>query len=215
MEDAASTTTTGEAPLSDGPVFDAEQEVRFALVLYGGASLAIYMYGIAEEFLHLVRSTAPKERVADTGMAGALAYSEPESTEAVYRKLGQLLPFGPSSTAGGRVRTRFVVDVISGTSAGGINGVCLAKALANGTSLAGLKKVWLNDGDIGVLVADRRSAYEDDAMQTLVEGLADPFDAKSLLNADRMLMRLITAFGEMDAPDPGAFRRSSTNSTSG
>ena len=160
MEDAASTTTTGEAPLSDGPVFDAEQEVRFALVLYGGASLAIYMYGIAEEFLHLVRSTAPKERVADTGMAGALAYSEPESTEAVYRKLGQLLPFGPSSTTGGRVRTRFVVDVISGTSAGGINGVCLAKALANGTSLAGLKKVWLNDGDIGVLVADRRSAYD-------------------------------------------------------
>ena len=68
----------------------------------------------------------------------------------------------------GPVRTRFVVDVISGTSAGGINGVCLAKALANGTSLAGLKKLWLNDGDIGVLVADRRSAYEDDAMQTLV-----------------------------------------------
>ena len=58
------------------------------------------------------------------------------------------------------MRTRFVVDVISGTSAGGINGVCLAKALANGTTLAGLKQLWLNDGDIGVLVNDRRSVYE-------------------------------------------------------
>ena len=47
------------------PVFDAGQEVRFAAVLYGGSSLAIYMYGIAEEFLRLVRSTAPAERVAD------------------------------------------------------------------------------------------------------------------------------------------------------
>jgi patatin-related protein len=184
------------------PVFDAEQEVRFAVVLYGGASLAIYMYGIAEEFLRLVRSTAPAERVADTGMAGPLAYPEPESTEAVYRKLGQLLPFGPGSSSGGRVRTRFVVDVISGTSAGGINGVCLAKALANGTSLAGLKRLWLNDGDIGVLVNDRRSAYEDDAMRQLVEGLSADVEAKSLLNADRMLMRLITAFGQMDAPAP-------------
>src|SRR4051812_4514426 len=153
------------------PVFDAEQEVRFAAVLYGGASLAIYMYGIAEEFLRLVRSTAPAERVAETGMAGPLAFPEPESTEAVYRKLGQLLPFGPGSTGGGRVRTRFVVDVISGTSAGGINGVCLAKALANGTTLAGLKRLWLNDGNIGVLVNDRRSAYEDDEMRQLVEGL--------------------------------------------
>ena len=107
--------------------------------------------------------------------------------------------------------------MISGTSAGGINGVCLAKALANGTSLASLKKVWLNDGDIGVLVADRRSAYEDDAMQEpWSEDWTDPFDARSLLNADRMLMRLITAFlsTRWTHRSPGS-RRSSTSSTSG
>ncbi len=38
-------------PLSAGrepaPAFDAEQEIRFALVMYGGVSLAIYIYGIA------------------------------------------------------------------------------------------------------------------------------------------------------------------------
>ena len=35
------------------------QEIRFAVVLYGGVSLAIYMNGIAQELLHLVRATAP------------------------------------------------------------------------------------------------------------------------------------------------------------
>ena len=83
--------------------------MRFAVVLYGGASLAIYMYGIAEEFLHLVRSTAPAERAAEAGVAGELALPEPESTEAVYRKLGQLLPFGPAldaATAGAHALRR-------------------------------------------------------------------------------------------------------------
>jgi patatin-related protein len=201
-EHRAVETVETEKQTVESPVFDPEQEVRFAVVLYGGASLAIYMYGIAEEFLHLVRATAPAERVSDTGMAGTLAYPTPESTEAVYRRLGQLLPLGPAASGDGAVRTRFVVDVISGTSAGGINGVCLAKALANGSSLAGLKNLWQNDGNIGVLVADRRSAYEDDAEQTLVAGLKAPFEAKSVLNADRMLMRLVKAFDDMDAEDP-------------
>jgi patatin-related protein len=189
-----------EAGGSKAPRFDPEQEVRFAVVLYGGASLAIYMYGIAEELFRLVRSTAPKVRPA--GASDELAYETPQSTEEVYREIATMLPFGPSPSDGTRVRTRFVVDVIAGTSAGGINGVCLAKALANGSSLEGLRKLWLNDGDIGVLVADRRSAYEDAAMQTLVDGLQADFEAKSVLNADRMLMRLISAFREMDAPDP-------------
>jgi len=35
------------------------QEIRFATVLYGGSSLAVYMNGVAQELLRLVRSTAP------------------------------------------------------------------------------------------------------------------------------------------------------------
>ena len=157
--------------MSDGPVFDAEQEVRFALVLYGGASLAIYMYGIAEEFLHLVRATAPEP--ADPGWRARSPIPRPRAPRRSTASSGRWC-LGPVRRRG-RVRTRFVVDVISGTSAGGINGVCLAKALANGTTVAGLKKIWLNDGDIGGLINDRRSVYEDDARQTLVRGLADPF----------------------------------------
>ena len=141
--------------MSDGAGFDAEQEVRFALVLYGGVSLAIYMYGIAEEFLHLVRSTAPKERVAERAWRARSPIPSPRAprrsiassaTAAIRRE------FRPPRARAHALRGRRDL----GHLGRGINGVCLAKALANGTSLAGLKKVWLNDGDIGGLFNDRR-----------------------------------------------------------
>ncbi len=71
------------------PPFD--QEIRFALVMYGGVSLAIYMNGVTQEFLHLVRATS---------------VDSPTGTAAVYRELAEI------------VRARFVVDIASGTSAG-------------------------------------------------------------------------------------------------
>src|SRR5258708_23279435 len=99
----------------DGP----EQEIRFAVVLYGGVSLAIYINGVAQELLRLVRSSAEDKL---------------EGTERVYREISQLLALGrePGTDAGDKKtpKARFVVDIISGTSAGGINGVALAKALA-------------------------------------------------------------------------------------
>ncbi len=36
------------------------REVRFATVMYGGVSLAIYINGVAHELFRLVRSTAPR-----------------------------------------------------------------------------------------------------------------------------------------------------------
>ena len=46
-----------------------------------------------------------------------------------------------------------VVDVIAGTSAGGINGICLAKALAHDLSLDGFRDLWFDRGDIDGLLA--------------------------------------------------------------
>jgi patatin-related protein len=200
------TTATDPAPTApgDAPAFDAEQEIRFALVLYGGVSLAIYMYGVVEELQHLVRATAPARRDSVGGAPGALAFPEPESTESVYRRIARMLP-AKGATPEEPVRTRFVVDIISGTSAGGINGVCLAKALANGTSLAALERLWLTEGDIGVLINDSLSAYEDGG-RTPIAGLSPNARPKSLLNSDRMLLKLASAIATMDAPeaDPGA-----------
>lgn len=37
------------------------KEVRFAVVMYGGVSLAIYINGVAQGLFHLVSATAPAE----------------------------------------------------------------------------------------------------------------------------------------------------------
>jgi patatin-related protein len=55
------------------------------------------------------------------------------------------------------VRTDVVVDVIAGTSAGGINGVYLAKALARDLNQDALRDLWLGHADIKLLLdAPRR-----------------------------------------------------------
>src|SRR4051794_31098671 len=129
------------------PEFTPTQEVRFALVMYGGSSLCIYLNGVAPEFLHLVRATAPATPMS-SNPAGVLPLDDDAGTEGVSRKLGQLLSYGdmPRSVPpaeGDPITTRFVVDIISGSSAGGINGVYLAKALCNDQDIGPLKNLWV------------------------------------------------------------------------
>ena len=93
-----------------------DKELRIGLVLYGGVSLAIYIYGVAYEFLRLVRE------------------------EGAYAQLIQ------------KIGSKPVIDVISGSSAGGINGLFLAKALTTGADLEPLKDLWIQKGDLETLV---------------------------------------------------------------
>jgi hypothetical protein len=133
-----------------------EREVRIAVVMYGGTSLAIYMNGTSQEFLHLVRATS-RAATAGTALRG---------TARVYRKLAYVLAGKRLSEIddallddeGANPPVRFVIDIVSGTSAGGINSVMLAKALARNTDLAPLKQLWLDEGAIDRLVNDPRSA---------------------------------------------------------
>jgi len=106
------------------------QDIRFALVLYGGASLAIYIHGVTLEFFHLVRATA-----VDADGNPIVSDADLSPTERVYRKLGRT------------VRARFLVDIASGTSAGGINAIFLGKAIANGQPLDQLSNLWLDQAD--------------------------------------------------------------------
>lgn len=117
-----------------------EKELRLALVLYGGVSLAIYMHGTTKELHRLVRASARPAGDADA-----------PPTEKFYREL--LL----AKATGEQVRTRVVVDLIAGTSAGGINGVYLAKALAHDLSQDSLRDLWLDRGDIGGLLRGWRA----------------------------------------------------------
>ena len=155
-------------------------EIRFAVVMYGGVSLAVYMNGIAQELLSMVRSTS-------------LSLEKPEAltgTASVYRDIAAYL----SAKQDGVFDKRFVVDIISGTSAGGINGVCLAKGLVRGLDdLKALEKTWLNEGDIDKLLNDSKSQ-------------PDQFPPKepksSLFNSQRMYAKLLDAFKEMQSAVP-------------
>lgn len=44
------------------------KEIRFSVVMYGGVSLAIYMNGVTQELLHMVRSTARTSWGDERGM---------------------------------------------------------------------------------------------------------------------------------------------------
>lgn len=116
------------------------RELRLAVVLYGGVSLAIYMHGTTKEIHRLVKASADDAAEPPSGKRSP--------TEQVYRRL--LDRVGALHSEG--VRTRVVVDVIAGTSAGGINGVYLAKAIVHDQSQEALRDVWLKRGDIRQLL---------------------------------------------------------------
>ena len=48
---------------------------------------------------------------------------------------------------------RVIVDIISGASAGGINGAMLARALSHDLPINPLRELWLKNADINVLLA--------------------------------------------------------------
>ena len=187
------------------------REVRFAVVMYGGVSLAIYINGIAQELLRWARSTAKHSTdnvalIPSTSMDAASPESGPRlsPTERVYRKLGYLLAERGNSLSdaaerlseadkkladNATIRTRFVVDILSGTSAGGINGIFLAKALANGQDISGLENLWIEEGDMKTLINDKQSVEKPLSLQ-------DP--PASLLNSQRMYLELLKAFDSME-----------------
>ena len=102
-------------------------EIRIGLVLYGGVSLAIYIYGVALEFLRVMRAWEHEDNVYSSLLRDADA--------------------------------KIVVDIISGTSAGGINGVLLAKGLTCGLSsedFGMLRNLWLEAGDLAALMKPGR-----------------------------------------------------------
>lgn len=112
-----------------------EKELRFALICYGGISLAVYMHGITKEVWRLAAaSRAFHDRQELPGSC------------AVYRDLLAAIEAKTS------VRLRVLTDIVAGASAGGINGIFLARALATGQSLDPLTDLWLEDADVDSLL---------------------------------------------------------------
>ncbi len=113
-----------------------EKELRLALICYGGISLAVYMHGITKEVWKLTKASRAFLD-GDKGLA---------PSEQVY---ADLLTLVESRSA---VRLRVLTDIIAGASAGGVNGIFLAKAIASGQSLEPLTQLWLEKADVDQLL---------------------------------------------------------------
>jgi patatin-related protein len=163
-------------------------ETRFAVVMYGGVSLAIYMNGIAQEMLRMVRATATD------GVTPLIPSGKLDRSEAVYRKIAYRLAGNRNDQEmleqNAPLERKFAIDVISGTSASGINGIFLAKALATGLGMEDLKKLWIAEGDASLLINDARSVRD-----TVLKAERSP---QSLFNSRRMYQKLLEAFENMD-----------------
>jgi hypothetical protein len=81
------------------------------------------MHGMTKEIHRAIRASLLEER--------DLPSLDQAASELAYRKLLRALQ------AARKVHTRIVVDAIAGSSAGGINGIFLAKALAHDLNQAG------------------------------------------------------------------------------
>ncbi|PKP92301.1 MAG: DUF3376 domain-containing protein [Alphaproteobacteria bacterium HGW-Alphaproteobacteria-16] len=113
-----------------------DKELRLALVCYGGISLAVYMHGITKEIWHAARASRAYRDGAEASRGSA----------AIYRDLLSEI----TETSG--MRLRVMVDIMAGASAGGINSVFLAQAVATGQSLDPLTDLWLETADVEALL---------------------------------------------------------------
>jgi patatin-related protein len=169
---------------------DPTKELRLGVVCYGGSSLAVYMHGVTKELNRLVKASA----LFDAGLspqAGA-------RSEAFYIELLSKL----AGEAG--VRTRVVVDVVAGTSAGGINGIYLTKAIAHNLSQDALRDVWFNNGDMKeLLLLPKRWPVKLRFALLLPRALK-----RSPLRGNEMAQWLFNALEEMDrgGPQPPALK---------
>ena len=167
-------------PTGDGSV----KELRLALVCYGGSSLAIYMHGVTKELHRIVKGSA----LLESGDGDAATRERARLRASCSRN------WPPRDRE--NLRTRVVVDVIAGTSAGGINGVCLAKALAHNLPQDEFRNLWFERGDIDGLLAAPR--WLPTRMLKVRLGRAATRSSKRRLRGDLMARWIYDAFHGMD-----------------
>jgi len=115
------------------------------------------MHGINTELLKLVRASAAVHGIADRSKRSSAGFfdladrNDPEfDTEAVYFELLREI--------GRKVELRVVIDIIAGSSAGGITGAMLARALSHDLPMGRLRDLWLHNADVTELLAPEARA---------------------------------------------------------
>ena len=151
------------------------QDVRFAVAMSGGVSLAVWMGGVAREINLLQQASRSLQR--DPGpvpdQAVRPAPGGPDGSTAAVARAGDgdgtvVDPgHGPASPVDWDTQVRnlyrglldclditVTVDVLAGTSAGGVNAALLGLSSAAGADLAMLRDLWLKTGSMDLLLRD-------------------------------------------------------------
>ena len=138
------------------------QDLRFAAAMTGGVSLAIWMGGVARELNLLEQASRVRESMTTLD---ALPTVDPETVvdgqpippasvnRALYLRLLELLDLTVNT------------DILSGTSAGGINAALLGFTRARGLDLGILRDVWLSTGSFELLLRDPGEASPPSLLQ--------------------------------------------------
>src|SRR5579872_6184740 len=137
-------TRVNAAPRRQASISVADEEVRVAIAWNGGVSLAVWMGGVAVE-LDCARRSPFGEEDADQPTA-----------RRVYTALSHAL------------HRRLVPDILTGASAGGLNGALLAGVIRTGRRLPPdvLRDKWLQFGDFSKLL----HPTEERTPQSLMQG---------------------------------------------
>lgn len=127
-------------------VTELTQELRLATTMTGGVSLAIWMAGVARE-INLLSQASQWRRAGGAFPADSPLSKEAAASLKLYAQLIDLLDMIVD------------VDILSGTSAGGINAALLAHARIAGADLGGLRDLWLDLGALTDLLRDPRDEH--------------------------------------------------------
>jgi patatin-related protein len=170
------------------PVTERTQELRLATTITGGVSLAIWMAGVSRE-INLLAQASQWRRLGGTfPMQSRLSKGSAASLR-LYAELIDLLDMVVD------------VDVLSGTSAGGINAALLASSRVTGSDLGGLRDLWLDLGALTDLIRDPT----DKSMPSLLYG-----DARMFAELANQIPKLETGPFPPAAFPPGARTPSTT-----
>ena len=124
----------------------ATQFVRVAATMTGGVSLAVWMGGVAREIDLLCQASTWRGQLpaGDDVLRMVTAPPEADPVLLLYLRLLDVLDVAVDT------------DVLSGTSAGGINAALLGYARTSNKDLGGLRDLWTTVGSLGTLLRDPR-----------------------------------------------------------
>jgi patatin-related protein len=136
---AEDTSSDAAGPATVSRTTLATQELRIAVAFTGGVSLAIWMGGVAREIDLLIQAA---DRRGQPDAASTASAIPTDAVRHVYQRLVELMDVAVS------------VDMLAGTSAGGINAAALGLVNARRGDLGPLRDLWLDAGAFDKLLRD-------------------------------------------------------------